>query len=433
MSENMNIVILGAGLTGLSAAYHGGGTIYEKEKEVGGTCRSPKIKGYTFDLGIHVLHTKNDYVLNLLIKNLNAPLLVQRRRAWIYSYNTLTRYPFQANTYGLPIKVVKDCLLGFIDVYNKDSINYDNYEDWIYATFGKGIAEHFLIPYSEKFWTIPPKEMTADWPDSRIPRPELEEVLEGALSDQKKGFGPNWTFRYPKKNGICTIPDAFYSINSEIFLNKEAIGVDIQKKEITFSDGFKKRYDKLISTTPLPELVKIIHDLPGEVVNASQGLRYNSIFCVNLGIKNPNLNDAHWIYYPQGDYSFFRISFPKNFLENSVPEGKSSITSEISYSQFKELDKGTIVDRVIKDLIKAKVLKRNDKIELIDTRDIKYGYIIYDHNRSKNSSIIKKFLMDNNIYTAGRYGSWEYYWMDDSILDGKRAIDHIKEQNRIKG
>jgi UDP-galactopyranose mutase len=297
----MNIVILGAGLTGLSAAYHGGGTIYEREKEIGGTCRSPKIKGYTFDLGIHVLHTKNDYVLNLLIKNLNAPLLVQRRRAWIYSYNTLTRYPFQANTYGLPIKVVKDCLLGFIDVHNKGNINYDNYKDWIYATFGKGIAEHFLIPYSEKFWTIPPKEMTADWPDSRIPRPELEEVLEGALSDQEKGFGPNWTFKYPKKNGICALPDAFYSPNSEIFLNKEAIGVDIQKKEITFSDGSKKRYDKLISTIPLPELVKTIHDLPGEVLNASQGLRYNSIFCVNLGIKNPNLNDAHWIYYPRGD------------------------------------------------------------------------------------------------------------------------------------
>ncbi len=91
------------------------------------------------------------------------------------------------------------------------------------------------------------------------------------------------------------------------------------------------------------------------------------------------------------------------------------------------------MDRVIKDLIKAKVIKRDDKIELIDTHDIKYGYIIYDHNRSKNSSIIKKFLMDNNIYTAGRYGSWEYYWMDDSILDGKRAIDYIKEQNRIKG
>jgi protoporphyrinogen oxidase len=153
---------------------------------------------------------------------------------------------------------------------------------------------------------------------------------------------------------------------------------------------------------------------------------HNSILCVNLGINNPNLNDSHWIYYPKQDHSFFRISFLKNFLRDMVPKGKSSIMAEVSYSQRREIDKRTIVDRVIKDLIKAKVLKSTDKIELIDVHNIKYGYIIYDHNRKKNLSVIKKFLMDNDIYTAGRYSSWEYYWMDDSILDGRKVVDYIQ-------
>lgn len=419
----MKTIILGAGLTGLSAAHHGGGVIYEKEREIGGTSRSVKIKGYTFDLGIHVLHTSNVYVLGLLNKRLKASLGIQRRRAWIYSYNTLTGYPFQVNTYGLPVRIVRECLLGFIKASNKNKANYDNYEDWIHNSFGRGVAEHFLAPYSKKFWTVPPQKMTADWQDLRVPMPKLEDVVAGALSAQKKGFGPNWRFRYPEDNGIVSLPNAFGAQNSNIFLNKQALEIDINKKMVKFKDGSRVKYSKLISTIALPELIKIISNSPQKIFSASLDLKYNSIFCVNLGLNRANLNNAHWIYYPQDDYSFFRISFPKNFLKSLSPRGKSSIMAEVAYSPYKRINKKTIVDRVIKDLIRGKIITRRDKIDLIDTRDIKYGYVIYDHNRRGNLSVIKKFLTDNGIYTAGRYGSWEYYWMDDSILDGKRAAE----------
>ena len=139
------MIILGGGLAGLSAAYNTGGTVYEKEKEAGGTCRSPKSKGYTFDLDIHVLHTKNVYVLDLLIEKLKAPLRIQNRNALIYSYDTFTKYPFQVNTYGLPDRVRQEC----VDCFRKASRNnqskkrYKNYEEWVYYKFGKGIAEYF--------------------------------------------------------------------------------------------------------------------------------------------------------------------------------------------------------------------------------------------------------------------------------------------------
>ena len=107
--DSFGTVILGAGLAGLSAAYHGGGRIYEKCDIVGGVCISPHIDGYTFDLEIHVLHTKNQYVLKLLQQDLGLTLDQQTRAAQIYSYDTLTRYPFQANTFGLPIHIAKEC------------------------------------------------------------------------------------------------------------------------------------------------------------------------------------------------------------------------------------------------------------------------------------------------------------------------------------
>ncbi|MHC4621842.1 MAG: NAD(P)-binding protein, partial [Planctomycetota bacterium] len=107
MTEHIGgTIILGAGLTGLSAAYHGGGKVCEKSDVSAGMCMSPHVDGYTFDLGIHVLHTRNEYVLKLLQQDLGLTLNRQRRSAWTYSYDTLTRYPFQANTFGLPVPVV---------------------------------------------------------------------------------------------------------------------------------------------------------------------------------------------------------------------------------------------------------------------------------------------------------------------------------------
>jgi len=423
-------IILGAGLTGLSAAYHGGGTVYEKSDGPGGKCISPKIDGYTFDLGIHVLHTRNEYVLNLLQNELKVDFIMQDRAAWIYSHETLTHYPFQANTFGLPIPIVKECLLSFIHAYQKSNGSknhvYHNYEDWINAHFGKGIAKHFMVPYAEKFWTVSPKEMTTDWLDVRVPMPTLEEVVEGALTRQTKGFGPNIKFRYPSVNGIFELAESFVRGGVNVLLNKTAIQVDLERKKITFSDGTSCSYEVLISTIPLPELVRLSR-VPEPIVAAAERLRYNSILCVNLGIDRDNLNANHWIYFPEKEYSFFRISFLKNFAASMTPGGKSSISAEIAYSGGQSVNKEQIVERVVEDLVKAKILLQKDRIDLVDVRDMKYGYVIYDHDREQSLKMIKNFFRRNSVLVAGRYGNWEYQWMDDAILDGKKVAEEASD------
>jgi len=426
-NSNQKTIILGAGLAGLSAAYHGGGRVFEKDGECGGMCISPTIKGYTFDLGIHVLHTKNEYVLKLLEQDLKIKFHTRERISWIYSYDRLTRYPFQANTYGLPIPVVKECLIEFFKAYSKreggKSPEYKDYEQWINTYFGKGIARLFMIPYSEKFWTIHPREMTTDWLDVRIPMPKLEEVIEGALTDQEKGFGPNATFRYPEKNGISEIPNAFIRNGGvDVVFNKEAVKVDLAKKEVTFSDGDTESYDVLISTIPTPELIRITK-APESISEIARKLRHNSIFCVNLGIDREKINDSHWIHFPEKKYSFFRITFLSNYTPTMAPPGKSSISAEIAYSDYRHIDKDKVTDDVIRDLIKTGILKKEDKIELKDTRDIKYGYVFYDHERSRTMDEIRTFFENTSVLLAGRYANWEYQWMDNAILDGKKAAE----------
>jgi len=425
------MIILGAGLAGLSAAYHSDGLVYEKEDTAGGTCRSVNRNGYTFDFGIHVLHTKNDYVLNLFIKKLGVSLYSKNRQAWIYSRGVFTKYPFQVNTYGLPDDIKRECVEGFKLAYakrKKITGGFDNYEDWVYCNFGKGIAEHFYLPYSEKFWTIPAKRMGIDWLDVRVPIPKLRDVVEGSRRIIKKEFGPNALFRYPKKGGIESLPVSFLGgLKNRIHFGKKAVRVDILKKSIEFSDGTKTLYDKLVSTIPAPDFINAVKEgqLSSGAAMAVKALKCNSILCVNIGVRRLQANKFHWIYYPEDKYCFFRISFPKNFSGLMAPKNCFSVSAEIAYSSERSIKKNNITDRVIKDLIGVKILKAQDRIEFIDVQDIKYGYPIYTHDRAKNMKVINSFLKEHGIYTAGRYGRWEYQWMDDAVLDGKRAIEEV--------
>lgn len=422
------IVILGAGLAGLSAAYHlkDNYEIYEKEAKIGGVASSEEINGFIFDYGTHVLHTKNQYVLNLLDSLLGRNLHIQNRTALIYMFNTYIKYPFQANLYGLPASIVKECVLDFVkSKFERRISRPKNYAEWLYATFGKSITNYFMIPYSKKMWIVDPKDLTLEWVDIRFPQPTLDEVLEGALNIQKKEFGPNAKFRYPLYNGIQAIANAFASKVKNINLNYEASKIDLKRKKIYFKNGEEVCYDKLISTIPLPELVRIIKEAPTEIRNAAKRLKYTSDFIVNLGIDSSDLPEAHWIYFPEQNFPFLRVSLPHNLSPYTVPAGKKAIQTEIFYSKSKRINKKAIVQHVINSLIKLGFIRNSEDIVSVSTIDIKYAYVIYTHDRKKNVKIIHNFLKKNGVYPAGRFGEWEYLWMDQTILSGKNVTSEF--------
>lgn len=422
------LIILGAGLAGLSAAYHSDGIVYEQDNRVGGHAKSKCIDGFIFDEGIHVLHTKNAYVLNLLASN-GVNLSHHRREAWIYSVGALTRYPFQANTYGLPIKIVKDCLLGFISNDFKEREKIKTYEDWIYFMFGKGIAEHFMIPYSRKFWGMSPAQLTTEWVNARHPRPSLEEVVEGALHDQTKGFGVNAEFRYPEWGGFGAIGEALAAcVRDRLRLGMRVTRIDGKRKQIEFNHTTVITYEKVISTLPLPDVVRLIPDAPRDVREASEKLKCNSILVVNFGINRPHITDKHWIYYPEQEYSFFRISFPSNKGPDMAPQGTSSISAEIAYSDVHPLEASRehMVVKVVEDLKRAGVLDQQDQIRVADTIDIKYGYVVFNPERKLAIKCIHDYLEQCEIYPCGRYGEWAYLWSDEAILSGKKVATLVQ-------
>ena len=427
--KQISTLILGGGLAGLSACYHGNGIVYEKDRTDGGHARSHSSKGFIFDEGIHVLHTSNEYILSMM-DELGVNLEIKERNAWIHSHGVLTRYPFQANTYGLPTNIVKDCLMGFIEnKFEKKDIK--NYEDWARYMFGNGIADHFMIPYCKKFWGVDARDLTTDWVNVRHPRPSMEEVITGAISDQKKGFGINATFRYPKRGGFGFIGKSLSkACEGKINKGMEATSIDIHKQIVTFNHSKEVSYEKMLNTIPLPEILKLIPDTPKSVLDASKILKTNSIYVVNIGVDRPNITDKSWIYFLEKENCFIRVSFPFNFTKNPhsvVPKGCSSISVEIAYGNNNPLpgpNEKDIVDRVIEDLIRSKILKKKDKIVFLDTYDIKYGYVIYDKEKKSAVKKIHNFLKPFNIIPCGRYGLWAYLWSDEAILSGKKAAEN---------
>ncbi len=417
------ITIVGAGLAGLSAAYHlkTEYTLLERENQVGGLCRSTNINGYTFDYAPHILFTRNPYTRELFHSLLGDNLQTHTRRAYIYMNDTYVKYPFEANLHPLPAKIKEECIQGVID---RPHIEPKNFKEWIQTTMGSGIAKHYMVPYNEKIWKYPLKSMNTEWIAGRIPSPSVEEIRRGAEAPQPLDYGPNAEFWYPKQGGIGALADSLAE-NLSVKLGAEATWFNPSPKGVEtryVEDDVEKSIEseKALSSLPLPEIVTMMDDIPEEVQTAADNLVYNSLVCVMVGVKRPDITDKHWLYFPEKGLIFNRISFPMNFSPYTTPAGCSSILVEVTYRD-KVIDLEETKKKVLEDLVQVKIITENDEIEICEAIGFKYAYVIYDLYHRKNVKVIHEYLVAHNIIPIGRFGEWEYYNMDKAILSGKNA------------
>jgi len=422
------IPILGAGLAGLSAAYHldGEHLILERDRDVGGLCKSVNIGGYVFDYAPHILFTRDAYIRTLFEGLLKGNLFRHTREAYIYLGGAYVRYPFEANLNTLPEEIIQECIDG---VMNRKTTEPTNFEEWIYTTFGDGIARHYMVPYNRKIWKYDLSRMNIDWIRGRVPSPSVEEMKKGAAGTLRKDYGPNAEFMYPKHGGIGAFANQL-SRGLDVSLSSEVVevrpsGTEVRVKYMKEGKIRETSSDKIISSIPLPDLVGILHDPPEDVSKAAGSLAYNSLVCVNIGVKMPDIIDKHWLYFPEEEFVFNRMSFPMNFSEHTTPRGRSSILVEVTHRET-SVDPEGIRERVIEDLRKTEIITDGDEIEVCDTSAFKYAYVIYDLDHEKNVGIIHEYLERSNIVPVGRFGEWEYFNMDKALLSGRNAASRMR-------
>jgi protoporphyrinogen oxidase len=434
------VVILGAGLTGLSAAYHlrrGSFVLVEKHTEVGGHARSDREQGYTFDKTGHWLHLRDDRSKALLAELFpTAPgevpaWVTVERKTKIHSHGVELEYPFQANLHGLPLEVVHECLFGLLEAQaaaargERWAVDPRSFEEYAIARFGRGIARHFFVPYNTKLWGMHPNRLAFDWVRRFVPEPDAAQVIAGAIGLRQTGLGYNAHFQYPRAGGIDALPRALRArIEARAAAGEGELRTGCEVEEI---DPAGKRvkltelpdwleYDALISTIPLPELIARIPAAPVEIREAAAALRWVRWRWLDVATKSPVPTDWHWAYVPEPRFPFFRVGVYSNAVASMAPPGTGGL-----YVELTEREGEVDLPAIARALVEIGALAAVDDIHFSRTRDIEYAYVVFDEDHAPATAKIGDWLAQVGVRSCGRYGAWIYNSMEDSVLSGLAA------------
>jgi len=426
------IVILGGGLAGLATAHflkdipH---VVLEAESVPGGLCRSRTIDGFVFDYTGHLLHVRDSRAMKLLEEMWPGAFATVSRSAMIRTRGVTLPFPFQANLFGLPKDVVVDCIVGAAEALLQP-VPEDpalSFRDWSNAALGRGISDAFMFPYNTKLFRRQPEEMTADWVSWAVPRPNLTEVVRGALGIANEGMGYNSSFRYPKRGGIEVVPNAFAARAKNLRTRARVAAVDFGERVVTLDSGEKVAYHRLVSTIPLPLLLRIGHGGGLNGADLAARLDWSVVGCLNLGIARPGVGSgAHWIYFPDPDVPFYRAGFPHAMSDGVCPPGTSSLYVEFGLTRAESADPASLEKAAIAALVREGILRKDDRVIARDWIRIDPGYVIFDRARQEVMAEAIPRLDALGVKTIGRYGAWTYSYMERAILDGLETAEALE-------
>ena len=433
MTVRTPVAILGAGLTGLSAAIeltersvpH---RIFEKLAAPGGHVITVEDNGFRFDRTGHLLHLKTDALRAQVLDWIGPDYLKVERRSVIWSNGVYTRYPFQANTFGLPPEVAYECLHGFVAAhFAQDKPEPKNFEEFCLTHFGAGISRHFMVPYNSRLWGVHPREITSDWCQRFVPLPRLEDVLAGAVGLNDRELGYNTNFIYPRL-GIGALTAGMARRVPELELERSPRRIDLARRRLIF-DREEVDFDVLLSSIPLPTLLGLIVELPDAVRAAAQKLRCSHLDYLDVALRRKSGRDFHCAYVPEAKYPFYRVGHYSHFSPDLAPPGKASLYVELADRSRPDLTE--LLPRVASGLMEMGIIEAPEEIEFARARRIDFAYVIFDHEYFAALAVIRPFLEQARILSSGRYGDWNYSAMEDAILFGKSAAARASELRKV--
>jgi len=435
-----NIVVLGTGMAGFGAAHrlHQEGIapiMFDKNGYYGGHTMSFRYEsGFLFDVGPHISFTKDTRIQNLLAESVE-----QRYETIPISLNNYWRsywppHPVQLHMHGLPEDTIIKVISDLVEERSAPQREINNYADWLYASFGKTFAETFPMQYTRKYHTTEASNMSTDWLGPRIYKATLEEMLRGALSASAPQVHYITHFRYPSDGGFRCYLNKFVPMGN-IKLNHELTSINAKTHELRFSNGLVTNYDGLVSSVPLPDLIRMIDGVPQEIADAARRLACSTCVLVNVGINRADISSSHMTYFYDEDICFTRLGFPHMLSSKNAPEGAGNIQAEVYFSDKYKPFSGRPedwIEPVIRDLRKVGLVREDDKILESKAMLLKYANIIFDLERADALKTVHGYLDEIGISYCGRYGDWGYMWTDESFISGERAADQALSQTTCK-
>jgi protoporphyrinogen oxidase len=419
------IGILGGGLAGLvlAGAAPRPAEVLEAEARVGGLCRTYERDGFSTDVGGHILFSRDEALLGRIIGALGTNVATRRRNNRIAFRGRRVKYPFENDLGALDREDTFDCLMSFLD-NDAPAPPHPHFLAWMLYTLGRGITERYLLPYNRKIWKTEPSEMAIDWVE-RVPRPPVEDVLKSALGIETEGYTHQLHFQYPVTGGIEALIRGLELRASE----RATLRTGCTVRSVRKSDGGwvvngEREYRTLVSTLPLVTLIDALEPVPPEVHCAARALRYNAIRVVMLGVdRRSGLDEMTALYVPDESVIFHRACFNCAFAPSMAPEGRASISCEITTREGDPafvLSDAELGARVEADLRRCEVLSPADRVVAQLVRREPFAYVVPALDTARNLRLVRAYLDDIGIHVAGRFGRHEYLNMDATV---QTAID----------
>jgi protoporphyrinogen oxidase len=429
--------ILGGGLSGLTLARllceRGDDVVVlEAEPQYGGLCRTHTEQGFTFDTGgSHIIFSRDAEVLAFMRRMIEGNEQQNHRNTKIFYKQKFVKYPFENGLSDLPPDDRFLCLNEFIRtqiaVETGSLPEPVNFLEWMYYTFGRGIADCYLIPYNEKIWKYPADKMSLHWVEGRIPRPPVEDVIKSAIGIETEGYTHQAVFSYPLSGGIEALVHAI-AAPVEPFI-QTGCRVRSVKKEGTgwqISDGNETiRADRCISTIPIQHLLPCLASVPESVRHACQSLVYNSLVSVHIGIRG-TVPPISWLYVPDPALGMTnRISFPSNYSSRVAPPGHGAILAEITHQPGDEVATMTDAELIAEVTSTLETMQIARKGQIVYSRVYRHpcAYVVYDLGYRQNIATIRDFCASIGIPLVGRFSRFEYLNMDGCI---RSAMDFVR-------
>lgn len=421
-------IILGGGIAGLSLAYflNRKTLILEAQEEVGGLCRSYHKNGIWYDVGPHIIFSKNEETLELMKALANTH--ERKRSNQIYFKGKFVKYPFE--NFLAQLKDPKDiayCRETFLNNPYRNR-RAGNMLEFFLKTFGEGITKLYLQPYNEKIWKFDPAMMDTQMVE-RIPRPPDQHIIDACEGKFSEGYLHQLHFHYPKEGGIFSLCKGFKErIREKTEIQLKAKVSKINKADdrwiVTTAEGNEFTSEALVNCMPLHELFACLEGVPEKVQRCVQNLKYNSIHIVIINVSKDTINDHFSMMFPQKDIFFHRLN-RLNFLGPNycLPDGSSTFLADVTFRKgtpYGEMSREAVVQKCIEDMAKLGFIDKRD-VQFTDIHTEKYAYVIYDLDNKSNKEMTLSYLKSMGIEPAGRFAEFEYM-NSDQVIDHSRTL-----------
>ena len=382
-------------------------------------CGNFTIDGFRFDRFVHFTFTDDPYIKGIFEKS--SPLYDHPSISYNYYNGYWLKHPAQNNLAPLPTEEKVNIITDFINRKQIPIEEIKDYAQWLEVQYGNYFAHNFPFKYTRKYWGLEANELETKWVGNRMHSPDLSQVLRGSYEVQDETFYYTKYMRYPKKGGFRSILDDCRK-GLDIRFNKEVVKINPKEKIVTFKDGTSEKYERLISSLPLPEIVDMIDGIPKEVVEAGKNLHNTCGYMVSLGFKRADVAKHLWFYIYDEDILSSRVYSPSMKSPDNVPEGCSSLQAEVFFDCKAQIpNEETVLNNTIDKLVKMGLFKE-DEIVVKDIRFEKYANVTFDKDIYKNRQIVLDYLKEQNIESIGRFGKWEYMWTFQAFEDGMKCV-----------